>query len=51
MKNVLQPLVESVLIPLGVTAATATVDAEIHEKHIRVRKSFGLSAQSDTVAI
>ena len=51
MRNLLQPLAEIVLIPLGVTAATSTVDTGIHKKHIRVRTSFGLSAQSNTVAI
>ena len=32
MKNVLQPLAKSVLIPLRLTAAASTTDAEIHEK-------------------
>ena len=31
MKNVLKPLVQSVLIPIGLTAAAAT-DAAIHKK-------------------
>ena len=37
MKNVIEPLVKSVLIPLGLTAAAAA-DAGIHKKNIRVWK-------------
>ena len=32
IKNVIKPLAESVLIPLGLTAATSAADAEIHKK-------------------
>ena len=32
MKNVIQPLAKSVLIPLGLTAAVLPADAGIHEK-------------------
>ena len=32
MKNVLKPLAESVLIPLGLTAAVAATDTAIHKK-------------------
>ena len=32
MKNVLKPLVKSVLIPLGLTAAVSATDAAIHKK-------------------
>ena len=32
MKSVIQPLVKSVLIPLGLTAAASAVDAGIHKK-------------------
>ena len=32
MKNVLKPLAKSVLIPLGLTAATSATDAAIHKK-------------------
>ena len=32
MKNVLKPLVTSVLIPLGSTAAAVAADTEIHKK-------------------
>ena len=35
MKNVIQPLAKSVLIPLGLTAAAA-VDAGIHKKNLRI---------------
>ena len=34
IKNVIKPLVKSVLIPLGLTAATSAVDAGIHEKKL-----------------
>ena len=36
MKNVIQPLAKSVLIPLGLTAATSAVDAVIHKKNLRL---------------
>ena len=32
MKNVLKPLVKSILISLGLTAAAAAADATIHQK-------------------
>ena len=32
LKSVIQPLAESVLIPLGLTAAASAADAEIHKK-------------------
>ena len=32
MKNVIQPLAKSVLIPLGLTAAASAADAGIHKK-------------------
>ena len=32
MKSVIKPLVKSVLIPLGLTAAASAADAGIHEK-------------------
>ena len=32
IKNVIKPLAESVLIPLGLTAAASAADAEIHKK-------------------
>ena len=34
MKNVLQSLTKSVLIPLGLTAASTVVDAIIHKKRL-----------------
>ena len=33
IKNVIKPLAKSVLIPLGLTAATSAADAEIHKKY------------------
>ena len=35
MKNVLQSLAKSVLIPLGLTAASSVVDAGTHKKRLR----------------
>ena len=32
MKNVLKPLAQSVLIPIGLTAAASATDAAIHKK-------------------
>ena len=37
IKNVIQPLAKSVLIPLGLTvAASAAADAGIHKKNLRI---------------
>ena len=36
IKNVIKPLVKSVLIPLGLTAAALASDSEIHKKNIRI---------------
>ena len=36
MKNVINPLAKSVLIPLGLTAAASAADAKIHEKNLRL---------------
>ena len=33
IKNVIKPLTKSVLIPLGLTAATSATDAGIHKKY------------------
>ena len=33
IKNVIKPLAESVLIPLGLTAAASAADAGIHKKY------------------
>ena len=33
IKNVIKPLAKSVLIPLGLTAATSAADAGIHKKY------------------
>ena len=38
IKNVIKPLAKSALIPLRLTAAASTADAEIHEKNISIRK-------------
>ena len=35
MKNVIQPLAKSVLIPLGLTAASSAADAGLHKKNLR----------------
>ena len=32
MKNLIQPLAKSVLVPLGLTAAASAADAGIHKK-------------------
>ena len=37
IKYVIKPLVKSVLIPLGLTAAASAADAGIHKKNIRIR--------------
>ena len=37
IKNVIKPLVKSVLFPLGLTAAALAADAGIHKKNIRIR--------------
>ena len=36
IKNVIKPLAESVLIPLGLTAAALAADAGIHKKNLRI---------------
>ena len=36
MKNVIQPLAKSVLIPLGLTAGASAADAGIHKKNLRI---------------
>ena len=33
IKNVIKPLIKSVLIPLGLTAAASAADAGIHKKN------------------
>ena len=35
-KSVIKPLAESVLIPLGLTAAASAADAGIHKKNLRI---------------
>ena len=36
MKNVIQPLAKSVLIPLGLTVGASAADAGIHRKNLRI---------------
>ena len=38
ISNVIKPLAKSVLIPLGLTAATSAADVEIHKKNIGIRE-------------
>ena len=37
MENVIKPLAKSVLIPLGLTAASSAADAGIQKKNMRIR--------------
>ena len=37
IRNVIEPLAESVLNPLGLFAASSAADAGIHKKHIRIK--------------
>ena len=45
MKTVIKPLVKSVLIPLGLTAAASAADAGIH------KKSLGSDKHNDSALI
>ena len=45
MKTVIKPLVKSVLIPLGLTAAASAADAGIH------KKSLGSGKHNDSALI
>ena len=36
IKNIIKTMPKSVLIPLGLTATTSTVDAGIHKKDLRL---------------
>ena len=36
MKSVIKPLAESVLVPLGLTAAASAANAGIHKKNLRI---------------
>ena len=42
IRNVIEPLAKTVLIPLGLTAAASAADAGIHKKILRIRLSFFL---------
>ena len=37
MKSVIKPWAKSVLVPLGLTAATSAADAGIYKKNLRIR--------------
>ena len=39
IKNVIKPLAESVLVPLGVSAAASAADAGIHKKNLRLENN------------
>ena len=39
MKNVVKPLVKSVLIPSRLTAAVSAAEAGIHKKNLRIRNN------------
>ena len=47
MKNVIQPLAKSVLIPLGLTAAESAADAGIHKKVLRSGHNTTLIISND----
>ena len=47
MKSVFQPLAESVLIPLGLTAAASAADAGIHKKILGSRHNTTLIISND----
>ena len=40
ISNVIKPLANSVLIPLGLTAAASAADVEIHKKNIGIGKYY-----------
>ena len=42
IRNVIEPLAKTVLIPLELTAAASAADAGIHKKILRIRLSFFL---------
>ena len=51
MKNILKPLPKSVLIPLGLTAAAAAVDAAIHKKIFESGRPSCLALRTTTLII
>ena len=51
MKNVLKPLVKSVLIPLGLTAAASATDAAIHKKIFGSGRTLNLASLRTTIII
>ena len=40
IKNVIKPFAKSVLIPLGLTAASSAADAEVQKKNLRIWSSL-----------
>ena len=51
MKNVLKPVVKSVLIPLGLTAAAKATDAAIHKKMFASGRPSDLALRTTTLII
>ena len=51
MKNVINPLAKSVLIPLGLTAAASAADVEIHKKIWGLGKHPSDSASHDNIVL
>ena len=49
MKSIIQPLVKSVLIPLGLTAAASTADAGIHKKILEFGHHITLIISNDVM--
>ena len=51
MKSVITPLAKSVLIPLGLTAAAAAADAEIHKKILWSGRHSSSASHNTTLII
>ena len=49
IKNVIKPLAKSVLIPLGLTAASAAADAGIHKKILKSGHNTTLIISNDEI--
>ena len=43
LKNVIQALANSVLIPLELTAAASAADAEIHKKNLKIQSKYSIN--------
>ena len=50
-KNIITPLAKSVLIPLGLTAATSAADAEIHKKILGSGRHSSPASHNTTLII